>query len=113
MGRMTDIRDGFTNFMGTLGKEYPEVARAFGQLFAATENAGALDHKSKELISLALAVAAPCDGCIAVHVSKSLEAGATKDEIMEAAFVAVLMGGGPAMVYAQLVSEALEEYSAK
>lgn len=111
MGRMTDTRDGFNNFMGTLGNEYPDVARAFGQLFAATENAGALDHKSKELISLALAVAAHCDGCIAVHVSKSLEAGATKDEIMEAAFVAVLMGGGPAMVYTKMVYDAVEEYT--
>ena len=49
-------------------------------------------------------------GCIAVHVSKALEAGATKDEIMESAFVAVLMGGGPAMVYTKMVYDALQEY---
>jgi AhpD family alkylhydroperoxidase len=110
MGQMTEIRDGFNDFMATLGKEYPDVARAFGGLFTVAERSGALDHKSKELISLALAVAAHCDGCIAVHVSKSLEAGASRDEIMEAAFVAVLMGGGPAMVYTKMVYDALAEY---
>ena len=41
MGQMTDIRDGFTSFMTALGKEYPEEAGAFGQLFTVAERAGA------------------------------------------------------------------------
>ena len=110
MGQMKEVRDGFNGFMTKLHREYPEVAQAFDGLFDAAETPGALDHKSKELISLALAVAAHCDGCIAIHVDRSLNAGATRDEIMEAAFVAVLMGGGPAMVYTKLVYDALEEY---
>jgi AhpD family alkylhydroperoxidase len=110
MGQMTEVRDGFNAFMGTLSREYPEIAQAFDGLFDAAECTGALDHKSKELISLALAVAAHCDSCIAIHVSRSLNAGASREEVMEAAFVAVLMGGGPAMVYTKLVYDALAEF---
>ena len=111
MGEMKAIHRDFNRFMATMAKNYPDVAKAFGGLFTVAERDGALDNKTKELISLALAVAAHCDGCIAVHVAKCLEVGSTHDEIMESAFVAVLMGGGPAMVYTKLVYDALQEYS--
>ncbi|HBK57937.1 MAG TPA: carboxymuconolactone decarboxylase family protein, partial [Spirochaetaceae bacterium] len=39
----------------------------------------------------------------------ALEAGATEEEILEAAWVAVLMGGGPALMHAGLVLEALKD----
>jgi len=110
MGQMKTIQRDFNQFMSTLVQEYPDVAKAFGGLFTVAERDDALGNKTKELISLALAVAAHCDGCIAVHVAKSLEAGATKDEVMEAAFVAVLMGGAPAMVYTKMVYDTLQEH---
>jgi AhpD family alkylhydroperoxidase len=112
MGQMTEIRDDFNKFMSMLARDYPDESQAFMKLLRVSERSGALDHKTKELISLALAVAAHCDGCIAVHVAKALQAGATRDEIMESTFVAVLMGGGPAMVYAKLVHDAVMEYTA-
>jgi alkylhydroperoxidase/carboxymuconolactone decarboxylase family protein YurZ len=42
------------------------------------------------------------------HVKKCLEAGASKEQILEAAAVAVVMGGGPAYMYVPEVIEALE-----
>ena len=111
MGQMQDIHADFNSFMVTLAKEHPDKARAFRELFTVAERDGALSHKVKELISLSLAVAAHCDSCIAVHVAKCLAAESTHDEIMESAFVAVLMGGGPAMVYTKMVYDALQEYS--
>ena len=45
---------------------------------------GVLTAKVKELIALGIAVCATCDYCIAIHVKKCFEAGASKDEIAEA-----------------------------
>ena len=60
---------------------------------------------------MAIAVASQCDGCIAFHVDHALEAGASAQEIQEALSVAVLMGGGPALVYATHAIDAVSELS--
>jgi AhpD family alkylhydroperoxidase len=53
----------------------------------------------KELIVLRITTAVHCDGCIGFHVHDALIAGATPREILEAIGGAILMGGGPCMVY--------------
>ena len=77
----------------------------------AVEKPGALDKKTKELMSVSLSIVTHCKWCIAFHVKGALDAGATKDEIMESCFVATLMGGGPALMYTQLAVKALEDLS--
>lgn len=42
-------------------------------------------------------------------MNAALEAGATEDEIIESAWMAVLMGGGPALMHAGLVLDALRD----
>ena len=69
---------------------------------------GALNAKTKELIALGIAVADHCVPCIRAHTSGCLEEGATRDEIMEAASVAVVMAGGPAYVHLPVVVETLD-----
>jgi len=70
-----------------------------------------LDVKIKELISVAIGVFSRCEYCIAFHVYKALEEGATRDEIMEAAMVAVAFGGGPTMAYSTtLVRDSIDEF---
>jgi len=85
--------------------------KAFWGVHKAAVAAGALDTKTKELIALAISVAARCDDCIAHHVYDALEAGARKEEISDALGVAILMGGGTSVVYATHAIEALEEFS--
>jgi AhpD family alkylhydroperoxidase len=94
-------------------KENPEEAGAFMVFVEKAEKKGALDVKTKELISVALSIAEHCEWCIAFHVKNALTAGATREEIMEASFVAVLMGGGPSLMYVKLVMDAIDEFSAK
>lgn len=91
----------------------PKATDGFLALDKAAVEPGVLDTKTKELIALALGVAARCDGCIAVHVSHALKAGANVEEITETLAVAVSMGGGPSMVYATRALEALAEFTAK
>ena len=94
-----------------LASAQPAVMKAFWGVHQAGVAAGALDAKTKELIALAISVAARCDDCIAHHVHDALEAGATRDEIADALGVAILMGGGTSVVYATHAIEALDELS--
>lgn len=96
--------------MGTLSEAQPDVMGAFGALHQAGSADGALDSKTKELISLAISVVSRCDGCIAFHTHDAMKAGATREEIMDALGVAVLMGGGPSVMYATHVIEAMDQF---
>ena len=104
-GSCKDPRDAAMN---ALKSRAPEIAKAFGPFFHALMKDGALPVKQKELIAVGIAVAVRCEGCIDAHVEKCLKAGASGAEIMEAAGVAVVMGGGPAYTYAASVAAALE-----
>ena len=95
------------NSLQHLSTEYPALMKAFSGFMGAVEKEGTLSHKTKELISIALSVATRCKWCIAFHVKNALDAGATKEEIMEACFVAALMAGGPALMYTQLAVKAI------
>lgn len=104
-----DLCDG----MGGLGKNAPETMTAFSALHKAGGSDGVLDVKTKELIALSIAVAVRCDGCIAFHVHDAMKAGATREEIVDALGVAILMGGGPAVVYSCAAMKAMEQFEAQ
>ena len=57
-------------------------------------------------------IAMHCDDCISYHVHDALKAGASRDEVLEAFGVAILMGGGPAAMYACHALEALDQFAA-
>ncbi|KAA3644270.1 MAG: carboxymuconolactone decarboxylase family protein [Chloroflexi bacterium] len=86
---------------------------AFGRLHQNAVADSVLSAKVKELIALGIAITVRCDGCIAFHVHDSLKAGADHQEIMETIGVAVLMGGGPSVMYGCEALEALEQFEAE
>ena len=96
--------------MGDFGVANKGVMGGFAELHKNASKDGVLDAKTKELIALAIGVCIRCDGCIAFHMHDAIKAGATHDEIVEALGVAVLMGGGPAMVYASEALQALKQF---
>ncbi|WP_416676849.1 carboxymuconolactone decarboxylase family protein [Egbenema bharatensis] len=97
------------SYTSKLSHALPDVMKSFYALNKASSTEGVLDAKTKELIALAIAVATHCDDCIAFHTSSALKAGATQEEIVEMLGVAIFMGGGPALMYATHVMEAVEE----
>ncbi|HEC96276.1 MAG TPA: carboxymuconolactone decarboxylase family protein [Euryarchaeota archaeon] len=111
MENTKDLLGEIMNSLGEWSNNSPEQMEKFKAFLEAVEKPGKLDTKTKELISIALAVITHCKWCIAFHVKNALEAGATPEEIREAAWVAVLMGGGPALMYMQLVEKALKDLS--
>jgi AhpD family alkylhydroperoxidase len=82
-----------------LHKDGGASMKAFRDLVQAAGVDGALSHKQKELIALAIAIAIRCDGCIIFHTRSCIKLGVTRPEIVEMIGVAVEMGGGPASVY--------------
>jgi AhpD family alkylhydroperoxidase len=75
-----------------LRTEAPDVARAFGGLHVALMKEGSLSVRKKELIALTVGMAQGCTDCIFLHTEGALKAGATREQIVEAAGVAVMMG---------------------
>jgi AhpD family alkylhydroperoxidase len=60
-------------------------------------------------MALAIAIAAPCEGCIVYHARAAKKKGASREQVAETIAVAIEMGGGPATVYG---GEALAAYDA-
>jgi len=98
--------------IGDLMKLSPDTVRGYQTLSAANSKTSKLGEKTRQLISLAVAVTTRCDGCIVVHTDAALKAGATKEEIAEALGVAVGMNAGAALVYSSRVLDAVDAKSA-
>ncbi|NMC08072.1 MAG: carboxymuconolactone decarboxylase family protein [Candidatus Lokiarchaeota archaeon] len=95
--------------MQMIGKDAPGFITSFMAFKNEAEKEGVLDKKTKKLIAIALAIVTKCEWCVSLHVKEALDAGATPPEIMEASFIAALMGGAPSLMFAQTVLKAVEE----
>jgi AhpD family alkylhydroperoxidase len=82
-----------------LHKEGGAPLKAFRDLVQAAGTDGALSHKQKELIALAISIAIRCEGCILFHSRACVRLGVTRPELLDMVGVAVEMGGGPSAVY--------------
>ncbi len=111
MEDMKKLLDEVNESLDKLGKQEPEFMKGFMAFMEAAEKPNGLDKKQKELIAIALSVTAHCKWCIAFHVKNALDVGAKKEEIMDVCKIAALMGGGPALMYVQLVMKAIEDFS--
>ncbi|NCP72110.1 carboxymuconolactone decarboxylase family protein [archaeon] len=100
----------FNDLFIYLKKNNLEHINAFQNFMQIVENDGKVSSKVKEAVALGIAIKSQCKGCIFIHTKNALNKGYTKEEILEIAWVAVLMGGGPSFVYLSYVKEALEEY---
>ena len=101
----------FEKFKGDVGKMKeltPDTINGFLSFFGKVMGEGAMAVREKELVALGIAVAKACTPCIRLHVQKCLAAGASKEQIIEAASVAVMMAGGPAFTHIPVVIDAIE-----
>jgi len=108
-----DITRNISANLKTLRKDIPDTMAGFSALAQAASKDGALDRKTKELIALALGVAAHCDGCIGFHAEALVRLGASREEIEETLGMAIYMGGGPSLMYAADAIAAYEQFLAR
>jgi AhpD family alkylhydroperoxidase len=99
--------------LAKLRTEAPQVMKGFSELAKAATADGVLDKKTKELIALALGVAARCDGCLGFHTQALAKLGASREEIIETLGMAVYMGGGPSLMFAADALNAFEQATSK
>jgi AhpD family alkylhydroperoxidase len=86
-----------------------ETNDAFVAFSKTVFKAGALDAKTKQLIAVAAAHVTQCPYCIRGHTKQALRAGATREEVMEAIWVAAEMRAGAAVAHANLALDAMNE----
>lgn len=86
----------------------PDAAKGFGGLYQGVMKPGTLSVREKELVAVGIGMAIRCEPCVYIHAEKALKAGATREQIMETAGVAVMMQGGPTYTYLPVVVEALD-----
>lgn len=102
----------WTRGMAAMKQTTPDIAKAFGGFFQSLMKEGALSVREKELVALGIGIAMRCEPCIYSHVEKCLKTGATPEQVLEVAGVAVVMQGGPAYTYLPEVIRAVEHYRA-
>ena len=77
----------------------------------AIEAPGIFDKKTKLLMCISVIAYHRCEDCVALHVNRALREGATKEEILEAASIAMAFGGGPSMGFtATHILPAIEQF---
>lgn len=91
-------------------KEFPAIVEAYERLGEACHWHGPLDPKTRELIKIGIALGAGLESATRSHVRRSLEAGATPEEIHHATLLATTTIGFPSMMRAMTwVNDVLEK----
>ena len=109
MNDWNEYREQLTLRLREISKLAPETKKGIASLGQAGEKTNHLDAKTRELISLAVAVTTRCDGCIAFHASEAKKAGATVEELSEALGVAINLNAGAALVYSARTLDAFSK----
>ena len=94
-----------------LGTEIPLQMGGFARLHKKAVADGALSRKVKEMMALAISIAVGCEGCIAYHTYDAVQAGASREELLDTIGVGVMMAGGPGTIYAVHALDAVEQFT--
>lgn len=86
--------------------------RDFNKFFALDNKAyidGALNAKTKELMGLAASMVLRCNDCIFYHIDRSIQEGATKEELYETFNIALIVGGSIVIPHLRYAFDVMEE----
>jgi len=84
----------------------------FKKFFALDNKAyinGALPAKTKELMGLVASMVLRCNDCIFYHIDRSIQEGATKEELFETFNIALIVGGSIVIPHLRYAFEMMEE----
>jgi AhpD family alkylhydroperoxidase len=86
----------------------PEVMEVWNNFSKTVFKEGALPEKTKQLIAVAVAHVTQCPYCIRSHTRQAMRKGASKEEIMEAIWVASEMRAGGAYAHSAIALDEME-----
>ncbi len=87
----------------------PDIENAFQAFSRQVFADGALPSKTKQLIAVAVAHVTQCPYCIRGHTKAALRHGATRQELVEAIWVAAEMRAGGAYAHSAISLTAMDE----
>ena len=74
-------------------REAPDVAKAFDGLIASLVASRGLDEKTKQLIYIAMKAAMGDDTAVKAHLTMARQAGATREEVVDAILMTLAVSG--------------------
>jgi AhpD family alkylhydroperoxidase len=93
-----------------LKKLAPDEFKGFVALDAiVSKEDGKIPRKYRELIALAVACTTQCPYCLDVHARNAKQAGATREEVAEAAFLAAALRAGAAVTHGALALKLFDQ----
>lgn len=99
--------------LGDMRKLAPEEFKGFVALDAIVgKEDGKIPRKYRELIALAVACTTQCPYCLDVHTRNARKAGATREEVAEAAFLAAALRAGAAVTHGALALKLFDQSGA-
>ena len=107
--KQLEIYKSIMGYRDKWSKVLPDVAAAGGAIRDAVYKDRALSHKVKRLIAMAVALGHGCTPCIIGQTKLAVEAGATKEEVLEAASVLLAIHGTSGYSESWRVVKVLEE----
>ena len=85
--------------------------RDFNKFFALDNKAyiqGALPSKTKELMGLVASMVLRCNDCILYHIDRSIQEGATREELYETFNIALIVGGSIVIPHLRFAFEQMD-----
>ncbi len=70
---------------------------------------GALPAKTKELMGLVGSTVLRCNDCIFYHIDRSIQEGATREELMESMNIALIIGGSIVIPHLRYAFEVMDD----
>lgn len=101
---------GLLNDLAALAR--PEFEGFLGLNNALERRNGAIPVKYRELMALAVAATTQCPYCLDVHTANAKKAGATREEVVEAVFVAAALRAGAAVTHGTLALKLFDQAGA-
>ncbi len=93
--------------MTWFSEKTPDAARAFSELRNSVYKEGALDQRTKELISVAASTLMRCEQCTQIHAQRAKNQGATDDMIAEAIVCAMFVAAGSQLSWSEVYENIL------
>lgn len=91
-----------------LKEDHRDMKRFFA-LDSAAYRDGALDGKTKELLGLVASTVLRCNDCIAYHCDQCVQAGWSREELLDALNVALVVGGSITIPHIRTVWEVVDQ----
>lgn len=88
----------------------PETMEAWRTFSRTVFKEGTLPEKTKQLIAVAVAHVTQCPYCIRSHTRQALRKGASKQELMEAIWIAAEMRAGAATAHAAIAIDEMDNF---